>query len=312
MISQTPDLLMNVDSKPSTIEPVSRKPLEPISSALTLVCRSKRYDYLLYNEHSFHVGLSAAEQDSRTRSMILQADTKKYAGVIGLTESKRFDECLRKLGFEEAGQLILRRRYLKLFPFGDGLGVGRLSFRAMARFSNNIRHRIVEADIDNDSLATMARIYERSQKHFGSNFSVDRTINSLKKKYMGEAQKDHYVLFLRKDVGAKTDSYIVFREHTDELNRQTMVIEDFWTSRGGRREVAWLITEACIWALGTGFCWVDDWTMKGSREHGVSRLLGAVRQQDIRRILVRNFSGSPALDLRNGYFRFSDFSILGD
>ena len=312
MISPTPDVLMNVDTSPSFREPPSPKSADHLPSTLKLVYRSKQYDYLLYNEQSYPVDLLSAEKESFTRSMMLQTESKKYAGIIGFSESRSCDECFRQFGFEEAGQLVLRRRYLKLLPFGNGLGIGRLSFRAVARFSNNIRHRIVEADIDQESLATMARIYQRSQKQFDSTFSADRSINSLEKKYMGEAQKDHYVLFLRKDVGAKTDSYIVFREHTDELNRQTMVIEDFWTSRGGRREVAWLITEACIWALGTGFCWVDDWTMKGSQEYGVSRLLGAVRQQDMRRILVRNFNGFPEVDFSRGHFRFSDFSILGD
>jgi|GEM_PF-4957395 len=312
MINSTQDLLVNVDRKPSVAESTSPKYSDQDFSTVTLVYRSKRYEYLLYNEQLSNAALSLVDKESFTHSMVLQAQAKKYAGIIGFSESKDFNDCLLNFGFKEAGQLVLRRRYLKPFPFGKGLGLGRLSFRTMARFSNNIRHRIVEADIDKDSLATMARIYGRSQSQFDSIFSAERSMSSLEKKYMSESRKNHYVLFLRKDVGAKTDSYIVFSEHTDELNRQTMVIEDFWTSRGGRREMAWLITEACIWALGTGFYWVDDWTMKGSREYGVSRLLGAVRQQDMRRIFARNLDGFPPIDLSRGHFRFSDFSMVGD
>ena len=68
-----------------------------------------------------------------------------------------------------------------------------------------------------------------------------------------------------------------------------MVIEDFWTSREGRREFAWLVTEACIWALGHGFYSVDDWTVKGSREYRVSRALGAVKQQSTLSLFTQVF-----------------------
>lgn len=268
--------------------------------------------YLLYkSQDAGRLDLAPNDDDLR-RALIQQAQNEGYAGLIGLSQSDETAEQFRRLDFKQSGLLVLRRRYLKLLPFVKDNGLGSIGFRALAQFSNNIRHRIVEADLNDDAFATMARIYERSLQKTNMTMSVHRSVDSLREKYRAEKLRNRYVLFLRKDVGAKTDSYIVFNEYTDEREHQIMVIEDFWTSREGRREFAWLVTEACIWALGHGFYSVDDWTVKGSREYSVSRALGAVKQQSTLCLFTQVFPGFPAIDFSSGHFRYSDFSNEGD
>ena len=274
---------------------------------VTVLSAASAYKYLVYENQSSTDSAQIEDLDTLYKSLMQQAQAEGYAGIIGLSQDNDLKDQFHALGLREKGKLVLRRRYLKLLSFRRGHGIRNFGLGAMARFSNNHRHRIVEADLDADSIATMARIYTRSRQNNQASVSIERSIQALSDRHLNRGTSTHYVLFLRKDVGARYDSYVVFSEKTDERGRHAMIIEDFWMSQDGKRELAWLVAEACIWALGNGFSWVDDWTVRGSRENRVLNALGAMKERETRAIFASTFRGFPQLDFQNSSFRFSDF-----
>ena len=236
-----------------------------------------------------------------------EAERQGSRSIFAVGATSEFCRSLEGLGFKENTELVRRRRYLGVRALTGHSKVRRFGMRGIARVSRQIRNRMIESSLGEDSFRSASVMFETLADRMDVAFN--RPEEELMERYRDSTDK-WGILFLRRKVGMANNSYVIFREHQDSKGREVLSLDDYWTSDFSYRSMLWLMGEISLWALGVGFDIIDNTALKGSYSDRCFIALGGIRKKETIYLYERCRPSEPMTDFSSGHIRSSDFSLL--
>ena len=201
---------------------------------------------------------------------------------------------LQSLGFHWLFEAFGRNLYVGLDKVSSRLSRTALEpLRRFAKEARRLRPKLMDAPLDAAALDNLAGLWAEDPPD--TTFALAKDAEYLAWRYLSDPRAEYRVLTYRSKAGQGVSAFALARRAESESGRAVLHVDELWTRRGFRRDLAKLLGEVAMLALSEEVDAVRCFAAAGSGHEQALIGLGCIRKKAERHVMVKQLSGGAKL-----------------
>ena len=243
-------------------------------------------------------GLGFADPEPSVNEAMLAALVERLeAEGVELLYAAASDEHVpyyQAAGFQRLFEIYARNLYVGLEKVSSRLSKAALDpVRRFAKGARRLRPKLAELPLDEARLAEITELVNSDTG--GANLGLVKDEAYLRWRYLEDPRAEYRVVTYRSKKGQGVTSFALLRRFEPEGGRPILHVDEYWTRRDSRRDLAKLLGEIALLALSEECDAVRCAAAAGSAYEHVLISVGCIRKKVDRHFMVRSLGAALAL-----------------
>jgi len=235
------------------------------------------------------------EQDAAMLNALFEHLAAKGVQVAYAACRDEHVDQLQALGFRWLFEGFGRNLYVSLDKVSSRLSKAALTpFRRFATEARRLRPKLVDVPLDETRIAELAALYAMDDSS-ADTFGLVKDEAYLRWRYLQDPRASHRMLTYRSRAGQGASAVAIVRRFEPEGGRPILHLEDHWTRRDSRRDVAKLVGELAMVALSEECDALRCFAAAGSCIEQALISMSCIRKKVDRNLMLRPLSADIEL-----------------